>query len=121
MELFDLTGKKAIVTGGSRGLGRGAAEGLLEAGAEVVLIGSSEAVHTTAHEYCGKGFKAHGLQADLGDEAQLLKAFDNAMELLDGRLDILVQAAGVQRRHKAEEFPLEDWEFVLDVNLTAVF
>lgn len=43
------------------------------------------------------------------------------MELLDGRLDILVQAAGVQRRHKAEEFPLEDWEFVLDVNLTAVF
>ena len=45
MELFDLTGKKAIVTGGSRGLGRGAAEGLLEAGAEVVLIGSSEAVH----------------------------------------------------------------------------
>ena len=40
MELFDLTGKKAIVTGGSRGLGRGAAEGLLEAGAEVVLIGS---------------------------------------------------------------------------------
>ena len=48
MELFDLTGKKAIVTGGSRGLGRGAAEGLLEAGAEVVLIGSSEAVHTTA-------------------------------------------------------------------------
>ena len=121
MELFDLTGKKAIVTGGSRGLGRGAAEGLLEAGAEVVMIGSSEAVHTTAHEYCGKGFKAHGLQADLGDEVQLLKAFDNAMELLDGRLDILVQAAGVQRRHKAEEFPLEDWEFVLDVNLTAVF
>lgn len=102
MELFDLTGKKAIVTGGSRGLGRGAAEGLLEAGAEVVLIGSSEAVHTTAHEYCGKGFKAHGLQADLGDEAQLLKAFDNAMELLDGRLDILCRrqaySAAIRRK-----------------------
>lgn len=50
------------------------------------------------------------------NEVQLLKAFDNAMELLDGRLDILVQAAGVQRRHNAGgSFLLEDWEFVLDV------
>lgn len=121
MNLFDLTGKKAIVTGGTRGLGRGAAEGLIEAGAEVVLLGSSPHVRRTAGELSEKGFHVHAVQADLSQELQRREGFSEALGLLGGRLDILVQAAGVQRRHKAEEFPADDWNFVLEVNLNAVF
>ena len=121
MDLFNLTGKKAIITGASRGLGFGAAEGLLEAGAEAVLIGSSEKVKEAARQFCGRGLKAHAVQADLSVKEQLQTGFEKALEILDGRLDILIQAAGVQRRHKAEEFLLSDWELVLNVNLTAVF
>ena len=86
MNLFDLTGRKAIVTGGTRGLGHGMAEGLMEAGAEVVIFGSSETVHDVATQFCDRGFKCHGLAVDLG-----------------------------------EEFPLSDWEAVMNVNLTAPF
>lgn len=121
MELFELKGKKAIVTGASRGLGLGAAEGLLEAGAEVVLIGSSVEVLKKAQEYQSRGYQVYGVQADLSDPQQLAEAFEKSLQLLSGRLDILVQAAGVQRRHRAEEFPFADWEYVLQVNLNAVF
>lgn len=121
MNLFDIKGQKAIVTGGTRGLGRGVAEGLLEAGAEVVVIGSSSHVQEAVEEFRGRGFNAHAVRADLSCEMQLREGFSQAMGVLGGQLDILVQAAGVQRRHKAEEFPVEDWNLVLDVNLTAVF
>ncbi|MBS1483911.1 MAG: SDR family NAD(P)-dependent oxidoreductase, partial [Clostridium sp.] len=66
MNLFDLTGRKAIVTGGTRGLGHGMAEGLMEAGAEVVIFGSSEKVHDVDTQFCDRGFKCHGIAVDLG-------------------------------------------------------
>lgn len=121
MDLFDLTGKKAIVTGAAQGLAHGVAEGLMEAGAEVVIIDISDHTEQTAKEFCDRGFKAHAVRANLGDRAQLEDAFKKALDLLGGRLDILVPAAGVQRRHKSEEFPMSDWDFVINVNLTAVF
>ena len=68
MSIFDLTGKKAIVTGGSRGLGHGMAEGLMEAGCEVVIIGTRESIKDRAAEFNQKGLKCTGVQADLGDE-----------------------------------------------------
>ena len=74
MSIFDLTGKKAIVTGGSRGLGHGMAEGLLEAGCEVVIIGTRETIKDRADEFNQKGFKCTGVQADLGDEIALKEA-----------------------------------------------
>ncbi|MDD2959243.1 MAG: SDR family NAD(P)-dependent oxidoreductase [Lachnospiraceae bacterium] len=117
----DLTGKKAIVTGGTRGLGYGMAEGLMEAGAEVVIVGSSDKVNTVAEELCGKGFTCHGLKVNLGDAKDRAEGFDKAVELLGGHLDILINGAGVQRRHPSEEFPVEDWNYVLEVNLNAVF
>ena len=121
MDLFDLTGRKAIVTGAAQGLAHGVAEGLMEAGAEVVIIDISAHTEQAAQEFCDRGFKAHAVRADLGNREQLKNAFNKALELLGGRLDILVPAAGVQKRHKSEEFPMEDWDFVLKINLTAVF
>ncbi|MCI8660772.1 MAG: SDR family NAD(P)-dependent oxidoreductase [Lachnospiraceae bacterium] len=118
--LFDLTGKKAIVTGGTRGLGHGMAEGLMEAGAEVVIFGSNEKVYTVAEAFCQKGFSCIGIAVDLSDCDSRRMAFLKAVELLGG-LDILVNCAGIQRRHKSEEFPLADWQDVLNVNLTAPF
>lgn len=120
MNLFDLTGKKAIVTGGTRGLGHGLAEGLMEAGAEVVIFGSSEKAVTIASEFAEKGFKCHGIAVDLADSEARANAFQEAVKVLGG-LDILVNCAGIQRRHKSEEFPLKDWEDVMNVNLTAPF
>ncbi len=120
MNLFDLSGKRAIVTGGTRGLGHGMAEGLLEAGAAVVIIGTSHTVHTVAEEFCSRGLLCKGVIADLSDETQRLSAFEEAVRLLGG-LDILVNCAGIQRRHPVQEFPMEDWDAVLATNLTASF
>ena len=118
---FDLTGRRALVTGGGRGLGRGMAEGLAEAGARVVILGSSSAVMTTAEELRAKGLDVAGLQGDLSDRAGLPALFEKAVELLGGGIDILLNNAGVQRRSRCEDFALEDWDAVINVNLNAVF
>ena len=120
MNRFDIKGKKAIVTGGTRGLGHGMAEGLLEEGCEVVIVGSSEGVHRVAEEFRSRGFACHGVQADLGSREQTLACFRSCMELLGGDLDILVNAHGIQRRHQPEDFPLSDWDDVISVNLSSV-
>jgi len=121
MNPFDLTGSKAIVTGGTRGLGRGIAEGLMEAGAEVVIIGSNEKTYTAAEEFRSRGFRCHGVAADLSVEANLEPAFRAALEKLGGKIDIMVNAAGVNRRNRSDQFTKEDWDFVLAVNLNATF
>ena len=121
MNLFDLTGRKAIVTGGTRGLGHGMAEGLMEAGAEVVIYGTSEKVLDVADEFSKRGFKCHGVSVNLGNPEDLEEAFKKSLDLLGGQIDILVNAAGIQRRHSSEEFPKKDWDDVLAINLTAPF
>ena len=97
------------------------AEGLLEEGCEVVIVGSSEGVHRVAEEFHSRGFACHGVQADLVSREQTLACFRSCMELLGGDLDILVNAHGIQRRHQPEEFPLSDWDDVISVNLSSVF
>lgn len=119
-DLFDLTGKRAIVTGGTRGLGRGMAEVLMEAGASAVIFGTSARVQDVAAEFRAKGLQCQGLQVDLQDGEAREKAFFTAVEMLGG-LDILVNCAGVQSRHPCEQFPLSEWNRVLEVNLTAPF
>jgi len=114
-DLFSVKGKKALVTGGSAGLGRAMAEALVEGGARVAIVGRSERVMDAAQV-----MGAIPLQADLADRAQTLALGDRAAVALGG-LDILVNNAGVQRRHPAEEFPLEDGDTVLAVNLDAVW
>ncbi len=120
-QLFDLTGRTAVVTGGNRGLGRGMAEGLAEAGAKVMILASSDSVFAAAEEMRAAGLDVSGMKCDLGDRAQVARVFGEAVEALGGRLDILVNNAGVQRRHPCEEFPLEDWDTVINVNLNSVF
>ncbi len=93
--LFDLSGKKAIVTGGTRGLGRGIAEGLMEAGAAVTIFGTGESAKTVAAEFCAKGFDRRGIIVDIGDRVACKEAYDEAVREMGG-LDILVNCAGVQ-------------------------
>ena len=119
--IFDISGKKAIVTGAAQGLGNGMAAGLMKEGVEVVLFDINPKVKDVAEGFVNDGYKCHAVVVNLGDQTDRERAFDEAREMLGGRLDIIVTAAGIQRRHKSEEFPLEDWNLVLNVNLTAVF
>ena len=120
-EKFSVRGKKCIVTGGAQGLSRGMAEGLLENGAEVVLMDlQKEKLEQAVEEYCGKGYKAHGVAGDLSKKAELDRMFDEAMELLGGKLDVMIPAAGIQRRYEPWEFPEEMWNLVINVDGTTV-
>lgn len=121
MDLFDIQGKKALVTGGTRGLGYGMAEGLMEAGCEVAIVGTSDKVFQVAEDFRARGFLCHGVKADFSRQEDVLRGFQECVEKLGGELDILVNAHGVQRRHSAEEFPMEDWNLVLQVNLNSIF
>ena len=121
MNLNDLTGKKAIVTGAAQGLSRGMAEGLLEAGASVVIMDINPKAEKTAEELREQSYDCQAVICNLTDDATREEKFNEAVEKLGGHLDILVNGAGVQRRYPSEEFPLEDFEFVMDVNLRSVF
>ncbi|MCD8224540.1 MAG: SDR family oxidoreductase [Clostridiales bacterium] len=120
-DLFDIRGKKAIVTGGTRGLGYGMAEALAESGCDTIIIGSSDKIFDTAALLSQKGHQCRGIKADLRSREETYRAFHESMELLGSDLDILVTAAGIQRRHLAEEFPIEEWDEVLSINLHSVF
>ncbi len=117
---FDLTGRKALVTGGGGGIGTGIAEGLLEAGASVVMMARSEAVERAAKELGGPNAGVYSVRADLGDRSQVEPAFAEAVELLGG-LDILVTSHGTVKVSPALDYQLEDWDRVLEVNLTSTF
>ena len=120
MNLFDLTGKRAIVVGGAGDLGRSMLEGLVQYGAKAVVIGRGDRTRDLAAELTAKGYSVSAVYADISQEEQIQSSFREALDVLGG-VDILVNAAGIQRRHKCEEFPLSDWDDVLNVNLTATF
>jgi len=118
---FKLDGKVAVVTGASRGLGRAIAEGLAEAGADVVLVATNETLlREVAADIEKLGRKALVFAADVTDEAKLDELVTSTVDAF-GRIDVLVNAAGVQERHPAEDFPAEGYDRVLDVNLRSVF
>ena len=111
MSKFDITGKHAIVTGGAQGLSRGMAEGLLEAGCKVVLMDlQKEKLEAVCDGYRAQGYEAYPVVGNLADRKDLDRMFNDAMAILDGRLDVLIPAAGIQRRYLPEEFPEEQWE-----------
>lgn len=120
-DLFSIEGKKIIFTGGGNGLGKGMCEALLERGAEVAIIDLAESINAVVDGFCSRGWTAYAVRGDIGKPEHLEKCFDEALEKLGGEVDVLFNVAGIQRRHPSEEFPFEDWELVLDINLTAPF
>jgi 2-deoxy-D-gluconate 3-dehydrogenase len=119
--MFDLTGKKAIVTGAGNGLGRGMATGLHKAGAEVVIMDINENARASAEELGREGAPVHYIQGNLMDRQDLQRAFQEAVDLLGGRLDILINNAGMHDRRSCLDLPVEDWDKVIELNITAVF
>ncbi|WP_314004260.1 2-dehydro-3-deoxy-D-gluconate 5-dehydrogenase KduD [uncultured Paenibacillus sp.] len=119
MGLFDLSGKAALVTGTSGGLGQALAIGLAEAGADIVAVSSSGSAQTAAAvEALGR--RAFDLPADLSDADGLDNVFDRAVAAF-GRIDILVNNAGIIRRKPAVDHGRQDWYDVIDLNLNSVF
>lgn len=120
-ELFDLSGKTAIVTGGSRGIGKEMAEGLAEAGANLMLCARrQEWLDGTSEEFTERGFEVHGRLADVSKPDEVQTLVDETVAKF-GRIDILVNNAGVSWGAMPEDMPLEKWQMVLDVNLTGCF
>jgi gluconate 5-dehydrogenase len=115
--LFDLTGRRALVTGSSQGIGLGLAAGLVQAGAKVVLNGRDEAkLAATAAQVPG----AETLAFDATDHDAVRSAIDN-FELTSGPIDILVNNAGMQFRTPLEDFPADAFERLLQTNVASVF
>lgn len=121
IEQFDLTGKTAVVTGGSRGLGREMAEGLAEAGASLVLCARrAEWLEETVSDFAARGFAVTGKTCDVSKPDEVDAVIDHAVKEF-GSVDILVNNAGVSWGAMPEDMPLEKWQQVIDVNLTGCF
>lgn len=115
--LLDLTGKKALVTGGSRGIGNRLARALHDAGAEVVIFYNNTCADGLVREMQGDGPAVHAVQCDVADRTSLEAGVRAAAERLGGRIDILINAAGINRRYWLEDFPVRDWDEVMSVNV----
>ena len=120
-ELFDLTGKVAIVTGGATGLGKQMAEALGELGADLVLCArNQERCEGAAAELAGLGVRTLGLGCDVRDPAAIESVVTTTVERL-GRIDILINNSGTSWGASPEDVPLDGWQKVIDVNLTGAF
>jgi gluconate 5-dehydrogenase len=120
-ELFDLTGKVAIITGGSIGLGRQMAEGLAEAGANLVLCArKKERCEQAAEELRKTGVKVLALACDVRQQADIRAVVETAV-LKCGRVDILINNAGTSWGAPVEDMTLDQWNKVIETNLTGTF
>ena len=119
LELFSLKGKVALFTGGSRGLGKAMAVGLAKAGADVAVVGRKRD-QEVIDQITAQGVRGKFYEYDLAN-VDGIAALVGEVKKDFGHIDILVNNAGVQSRHKAVDFPKSDWDFVLNVNLNAVF
>jgi NAD(P)-dependent dehydrogenase (short-subunit alcohol dehydrogenase family) len=120
-QLFDLTGRVAIVTGGSRGLGAEFAEGLGEAGASIMLCARREQwLGPAIEELRGRGYRVEGRLCDVTNPAQVDDVIKTTVEAF-GRLDILINNAGISWGDRPETMALDKWKSVLETNLTGAF
>ncbi len=120
LDKFNLNDKVAIVTGASRGLGAGMAVGLAEAGADLVVVASSARLQETVEKIEALGRRCLGVQVDLIDTKVIPSIIDATLKEY-GRLDILVNCAGIIRRAPAIEFSEKDWDDVIQINQKATF
>ncbi|HXW39218.1 MAG TPA: SDR family NAD(P)-dependent oxidoreductase, partial [Acidimicrobiales bacterium] len=120
-ELFDLTGKTAVVTGGGSGIGRQMAEALAELGADIVVCSRKlERCQQAAGELAGLGVRTLAVRCDLRHPNDAEEVAERASAEF-GRVDVLVNDAGTSWGAPAEDTPLEGWQKVIDVNLTGLF
>jgi NAD(P)-dependent dehydrogenase (short-subunit alcohol dehydrogenase family) len=120
-ELFDLSNRVAIVTGGSRGLGQEMAEGLAEAGAALMLCARREEWLTpTTQEMRARGFRVEAAVCDVSKPADVQAVVAQTLAAY-GKVDILINNAGVSWGERPETMPLDKWQKVVDINLTGAF
>ena len=120
---FDLSGRVALVTGSSRGIGHAIAAGLAEAGARIVLNGMDRDRLETARSSLAQHFGADRVLAeafDVTDEPSVVEAVDR-IDSLAGSIDILVNNAGIQHRQPLVDVSVDDWNRVMDINVTGAF
>jgi gluconate 5-dehydrogenase len=120
-ELFELTGKRALITGSSQGIGFALAQGLAEHGAEIVLNGRDAAkLDAAAAKLTAAGHKVSVAGFDV-TQAQAAREGVEAIEKNSGAIDILINNAGMQFRSPLEEFPIDKWELLLATNISSAF
>ncbi len=118
---FNLEGKTAIVTGAARGLGKAMATGLAEVGANIVIPDINyENARKTANEISELGVETLALKCDVTDKSEVQNMVEKTVDKFDN-IDILINNAGLCKNIAAEEMSLEDWQEVIDINLTGVF
>ncbi|MEW6750526.1 MAG: glucose 1-dehydrogenase [Candidatus Latescibacterota bacterium] len=121
MDLFDLSGRVAVITGGNGGIGLGMGRALAQGGAAVVVAGRNHAKSAAAvQELEALGAQAAAVEVDVAQEASCQGMAAAAVERF-GRLDILVNNAGTNIRKQAQEYSLAEWHAVVDTNLTGAF
>jgi len=119
--LFDVSGRVVLITGSSRGLGFAFAQGFAEAGAKVIVNGTSnETVEPVVDQIQRTDGFAEGYPFDITDKAAVQEAVAQ-IEADIGPIDVLINNAGIQHRSPLEQMPVEDWRAVIDTNLTGVF
>lgn len=119
--LFDLTGKRALITGSAQGIGNLLAGGLAEYGAEIIINDRTQArADQAAQALVAQGFRAVGYAFDVTQATQVEQAIAR-IEAEVGAIDILINNAGIQRRFPFTEFPEEEWDNVIEVNQKGVF
>ena len=120
-ELFSLTDRIAIVTGGSRGIGLEMAEGFAEAGAALMLCARrDEWLTPTVADMRNRGFRVEGMRCDVSKADEVQAVVDKTIEVF-GKVDILLNNAGVTWAAEPEAMPLDKWQKVVDINLTGAF
>lgn len=121
IQLFDLTGKRALITGSSQGIGIALAKGLADAGAEIVLNGrDGDKLAQAAARLRKAGATVHQLAFDVTDHDAVRQAVDS-FEATTGPIDILINNAGMQHRTPLEDFPADAFERLLQTNVASVF
>jgi gluconate 5-dehydrogenase len=120
-ELFDLSGRVAIVTGASRGLGEEMAEGLAEAGASLMICARRpQWLGPTLETFRARAFKVAGMVCDVSTPQEVQAVVDRTLEIY-GKIDILINNAGIAWAAEPEAMPLDKWQSVIDTNLTGTF
>lgn len=121
LEKFSLKNKKSIVVGGAGDLGKAMVEALAEAGAQVVIIDIDDRMYDFCEDFKKDSLNVEAIKADISKIDEVQSSYKKALEILGGKLDILVNSAGIQRRYPSEQFPEEEWSKVIAINLDATF